>query len=206
MNIVQRGSLCTAMAIAPIGLAALSDQYAAFGKGPALFVMTPEELSTWKAVDNDIDAKEFIEQFWARRDPAFHVRFDQAVAYADQKLTSRKRRGAMTDMGKVLVILGPPTRQREFRASAGELPPLSPSEADIRAIGRGKVRCWVYEAKVPKVPRSDATEVCFDDRQGNGDWLLLAGELLGPLFERVNRSRLLPAVSPTARPTSVPTP
>jgi hypothetical protein len=94
MKIVLRLCFWTAATLASSELAALSDQYAEFGKGPARFVMTRDELSTSKAFKNDVDAKEFIDQFWARRNPAFHVLFDQAVAFADQKLTRGKKRGS----------------------------------------------------------------------------------------------------------------
>src|SRR5262245_21155068 len=37
-------------------LADLSEQYAAFGAGPASFIMTPEELENWKTVKDDVEA------------------------------------------------------------------------------------------------------------------------------------------------------
>jgi GWxTD domain-containing protein len=195
MNTVLRLCFSIAGTFASIGLAALSDQYAEFGRGPARFIMTREELSTWKTVKDDVGAREFIEQFWARRDPAFHVLFDQAVAYADQKLTRKNKRGSLTDMGRVLVIMGQPSRQREYKLSPGR-PPLSTDLTDSRGIGTGNVRCWVYGAQLTKLPLgSDVVEVCFDDRYGDGDWLLLQTTFdtgLGSLFERVNRSRLQP--------------
>ena len=195
-------------------LAELSDQYAAFGNGPALFIMTPEEIEAWKAVKDDVDAKEFIDRFWARREPDYHVLFDPIVAYADRKFVSRrKKRGSLSDMGKVLIIMGPPTRERQYKGSERPLggipqnPELNTPEGRRVLGGTGpglsdyeKVLCWVYEGR--SVGRS--TEICFHDRKRDGEWYLVKSEVeLAPLFERANRSHLLPPAGPTPVPTRI---
>jgi hypothetical protein len=89
--------------------------------------------------------------------------------------TSReKKRGSLTDMGKVLVIMGPPSRQREYKAPPRDAHPFSKEEIDTRAIGTRNVRCWIYEAESTKLALSSKeVEICFDDRNGNGEWCLL---------------------------------
>ncbi|HEX3582844.1 MAG TPA: GWxTD domain-containing protein, partial [Thermoanaerobaculia bacterium] len=128
MKALTRISLAIAIAaMATSGFAQLSKEYTDFGNGPATWIMTNEEKAQWKGIQTDADAKAFIDLFWARRDPTpgtprneFKESFDQRVQYADEHFAAGRTRGAMTDPGRVLIVLGPPTRmassQRENTA------------------------------------------------------------------------------------------
>jgi len=97
--------------------AQLSEVYQAWGSGPASYLMLPNEEAAWKQITNDQDAEEFIRLFWAQRDPSvgtelneFRRELEQRVAYADQRFATKETAGAMTDRGRVFVLLGPPRR------------------------------------------------------------------------------------------------
>lgn len=104
-----------------VAAAELSPAFRDFASGPAGHLMTDEEHAAFAALADDAAAADFVALFWARRDPdpatpvnEFRREFEARVAYADAKFGDRRgdeeRRGAMTDRGKVLILLGTPTR------------------------------------------------------------------------------------------------
>src|SRR5204863_8608678 len=77
--------------------------------------MTMYNTNLCIAVHSNAVAQSSIYRFWARRDPTpetprneFHEAFDKRVVTADQNFSSPNARGAMSDPGKVLILLGPP--------------------------------------------------------------------------------------------------
>ena len=98
-----------AVSAAPV-VAQVSAAKAAWAKGPEQFIMTNDEKAAWAKLTSDADAQAFIDQFWARRDPAFHQEFDAKVKYADEHFKANRQRGAVTDRGKFLILFGLPTR------------------------------------------------------------------------------------------------
>lgn len=85
----------------------------AFGNGPAKWLMSDQEAQIWRSIKTKPDAQKFIDLFWVRRDPTpgtyaneFRADFDSRVAFADKAFKERKTRGAMTDRGRVLIVLG----------------------------------------------------------------------------------------------------
>jgi GWxTD domain-containing protein len=126
MKALTRISLAIAIAaMATAAFAQLSKEYTDFGNGPAQWIMTNEEKAQWRSVKTDADAKTFVDLFWARRDPTpgtprneFKESFDQRVEYADQHFAAGRTRGAMTDPGRVLIVLGPPTRMSSTQAGS----------------------------------------------------------------------------------------
>lgn len=103
------------LAFALPAFAALSPPVAAWGKGPAQWLMTHDEERAWSRLQTDQEANGFIDLFWARRDPTpgterneFLEEFDRRVASADRQFRTDRKRGAMADMGRVYIVLGPP--------------------------------------------------------------------------------------------------
>ena len=86
--------------------------------GPAKWLMTPEEMAAWGTLTGGAELAEFVEKFWARRDPSpgtpdnpSRDAFDRRVAFADSYFRlDEQQRGSVTDPGMVFVLLGPPTR------------------------------------------------------------------------------------------------
>jgi GWxTD domain-containing protein len=199
-------------AMATAGFGQLSKQFADFGKGPAQWIMTNEEKAKWKGITTDADAQAFIDLFWARRDPTpntprneFKESFDERVAYVDKKFNSSKVRGALTDPGRVLIVLGPPTKltktdrrnsaalspnQRGADVLAGQTPEDAVSATSARMVmtyERGKM-----QGLPPDTPTFDAG---FTDQFGIEDWKLQPGRF--DVFGLMNRMVNSYVVNPT---------
>ena len=115
-------SLRSAVAFALLALSAsafaasLSPKYNDWPKGPEQWLMTRDDWRAWKNVKTDEEAQAFIDLFWARRDPTpgtlnneFRATFEGRVAYADKEYKSQRgKRGALTDPGRVFILLGSP--------------------------------------------------------------------------------------------------
>jgi GWxTD domain-containing protein len=93
-----------------------------FPNGPAQWLMTKQEKAAWRNVKTVEEAQRSIDLFWARRDPTrgtprneFHAQFDQRVADADVYFPGPQTRGALTDKGRVYIVLGPP---KEYLSTA----------------------------------------------------------------------------------------
>jgi len=107
--------LIFAISLAGLALAQLSPEYGDWADGPQGFLLTKEENKAWEAVKGDREAREFIALFWARRNPKpgaafneFKARFDGMVKYCDENFAYEGMRGALSDMGKVFLLMGPP--------------------------------------------------------------------------------------------------
>jgi GWxTD domain-containing protein len=79
-------------------------------------IITAEEENIYRAIDKK-DRKLFKEIFWSRRDPQprtkdneFEDEFKNRRKAADKQYKSKGVKGYATDMGKVFILLGPPTR------------------------------------------------------------------------------------------------
>ena len=134
------------------------EKYKDWNKSPEFSGLAVEsEQKEWKKITSDEEAERFIQLFWAKRDPdlktpvnEFKIVFDQRVKEADQLFGLPKTRGALTERGKLYVLLGPPktlqrvtgTKPQPGRAPFGTvLPPNDPGTS----IGES-IATFVYEA------------------------------------------------------------
>jgi GWxTD domain-containing protein len=107
-------ALVLLLAAAP-SLAAL-DKYKDWERSPeSVYLATDDEKKEWKKIASDEDAERFIAVFWAKRDPdlktpqnEFRERFDALAKKADELFTLGRKRGALTERGKALILIGPP--------------------------------------------------------------------------------------------------
>lgn len=194
-------------AFASAASAALSKEYADFAKGSAQLLLTKEEVSEWKSVQTDDQAKAFIEKFWARRDPTpgtpvneFRDSFDTRAKIADERFHTAKLAGSATDRGKVFMVLGGPTklrRSRDVPVSTIQAPPggMNPGDSSIQGAQQHSPKeVWVYEqAKVDIKLGQPVVEVVFIDQYGVNDWKLerQGGADIYALFENVARSYIV---------------
>lgn len=171
-------------------LAALSPGLAEFGTGPTKFLMTKAEQKQWKRISSDKDAQAFIDLFWARRDPTpdtfrneFREAFNQRIVDADAQFTTEGSRGAMSEPGRILILLGPPTKIFQKAegpsndgpvtdGSAGGAPsgggrgsgPSLPSTIDLGYRKLALNQTWVYSGKeLPKGTKFPQIEITFFD-------------------------------------------
>ncbi len=78
------------------------------------WIITPEEMTAFKALSNDEERDNFIEQFWLRRDPTpdtveneFKEEHYRRIEYANEHFASGIP-GWRTDRGRVYIVFGPP--------------------------------------------------------------------------------------------------
>ena len=119
----------------------------------ARLIMTKEENKIWSRLPDAAARKEFIEDFWLKRDPdpdtpvnEYKQEFEARVEYA----TKRFREGIPgynTDRGRIYIFMGPPDKVEEF--------PPQPGSSD-----RGFTIWWVYY--------DYQFGVEFADERGNG--------------------------------------
>jgi GWxTD domain-containing protein len=97
--------------------AAELEKFKDWDKSPEFtYYATDDDRKAWKEVKTDAEADKFYNLFWGRRHPnykaeaqnVFKLRFDALVAEADKYFTLGKKRGALTERGKVLILVGVP--------------------------------------------------------------------------------------------------
>lgn len=191
--------------VAASGFAALSEKYEEWADGPASYIMTRKEQKQFKKLKSDAEAEKFIDLFWARRDPdletavnEYKADFNLRVEAADEQFGYAKSSGAMTDRGRTLILMGPPSRQSFFPAGSvadnmqnvGGAPGSSTSAYE----DRGATEVWEYlPDKLPEGVKANSVLFIFrESRLGYGDFILDRSErrnaqalkLLGDAAER----------------------
>jgi len=140
--------------LAPLAWAGLSPEYRDWIDSPEAFLLTKKEIKEWKHISTDAEAKHFIDLFWARRNPhpeaafnEFKARFESMVKYCDENFGYEGKRGALSDRGKVFLLMGPP-HYKESRAPTQTVT-VAATEAgqDDRGTdeARANVAMWVYD-------------------------------------------------------------
>ena len=141
-------SLLLLSAAAAFPSRAALDKYKDWEKSPDYaYLATDEDKKEWKKIASDQDAERFIALFWARRDPdlrtpqnEFRERFDALVKNADDLFPLGRRRGALTERGKALILIGPPksiARKAIPSVSSGLGSPPSPAGPQSALEGAG---------------------------------------------------------------------
>ncbi|HSM14871.1 MAG TPA: GWxTD domain-containing protein [Thermoanaerobaculia bacterium] len=212
--------------------AELSPRYVEWGNGPFQFLLTEAEAAQWSAISDDAAAEAFIRMFWARRDPdpqtpenEARLEFERRVAFADQRWTHEDEsegvtvRGAMTDRGRVFLLLGPPRRMQapgsERSAQGGDtgLGTSSPTDRTITSgagpgkfgtggttdrVGGASEEQWIYEGdEKPEFIKSRRLTVTFRAAAGDDPEMKLYNpeRVLASLAEAVERAVLHPGLT-----------
>ncbi len=191
--LLRSALLLVTLLIAAPSAAQLSDTLRGSFDGPAGFLLTAPERARWDKVGNDADAERFIELFWARRDPdlatwvnEFRCEFELRVALADELYGYGSTRGAMSDRGRLLVLLGPFDSQYEkprgaetgderFQLSGGLLSTGGSQTGAMRVYSeRPAVELWEYEGeRFRDLTRQKIFYAIFVETQaGQGDFVL----------------------------------
>lgn len=186
----MRKTICSALVVLGLAVPAfgeLSAQYKDWAEGPVKWLMTDGEVFEWKAIDSDEQAQQFIDLFWARRDPTpgtplneMKQGFDQRVEIADQRFTSGKTKGSLTDRGRVLILLGAPKRIGRT-SNAPQSTHQSGVSSGIVNNARGEKapsEVWFYEKDFrPPVAGDLDFDVTFIDYYGTNDYeMVVAGK------------------------------
>ena len=203
LPIAPVAALCTwvwvaAFAVGP-ARAELGAELRNWGSGPSRHLFTPAEAATWEKLTTDKEATEFVQLFWAQRDPdpttpqnEFLEEFRRRVAFGDQRFAREGVRGSMTRLGQVFIVLGPPSRVRSPGSQGtlvggdlgvGEAPASSdgsiPSGGGPGRFGTGAAtdrlgvaatETWFYEdERVPAVLKRKRFDVAFRSKPGTDE-------------------------------------
>jgi GWxTD domain-containing protein len=122
----------------------------------ARLIMTREESKIFLQLPDAEGRKEFIEDFWLKRDPdpdtpvnEYKKEFEARVEYVNKRFNKEGGPGYNTDRGRIYIFMGPPDKMEEFPPQAGQ------------SI-RGFVIWWSYY--------SDRMAVEFVDENGTGKY------------------------------------
>lgn len=157
----SRPSLRALAAIVPLALALQAcsgaspsqTELAEWSTGPARWLLLPDEQRALKQLDGRSAAIAFLEEFWARRDPdlsepgnPFAETFFRRVEAADQLYGEGGVKGSLTDRGRALILLGPPSRIRIFQQPALD-PKHSRSPGQRVSTTEVSVEEWGYSMR-----------------------------------------------------------
>ncbi len=174
-------ALAIAVLFASTAAAQLSEEYADWADGPAGFLLTKKERKAWDEVASDAEAKQFIELFWARRNPdpdaafnPFRAEFESKVRYADEHFGTANTRGALTDRAKVLILMGRP-EGAQTRGQQQTLPPVGSRSGGSDDV-EGSTQVWFYEpAKLPEGFKAKGSQLVFmfyEEQPNTNDYIL----------------------------------
>ena len=96
--------------------AVTAEELSTWAAGPAQWLLLADERKELRKILEKDDESDFIERFWARRDPqpeaagnAYRDLLTKRFADADALYRDEAVRGSLTDRGRALILLGPPT-------------------------------------------------------------------------------------------------
>ncbi len=159
---------------------------AAWADSPAGFLLTKKELKEWKNLTGDAERRAFIDLFWARRNPdpsqsfnQFKAQFESRVRYADENFGYKSTRGALSDRGRILILMGPP-QQAEHRGPTETVQGMGgigePTQNRATDEVRASAEMWVYDpARLPEalsVKGSRLLFVFYEERAETNEYVL----------------------------------
>ncbi|MFI5197298.1 MAG: GWxTD domain-containing protein [Thermoanaerobaculia bacterium] len=170
----------------------------------SVYLATDGEKKEWKKIDSDEGAEKFIALFWAKRDPdlktpqnEFRERFDALVKIADEKFAVGRKRGALTERGKALILIGPP-KSVSAKATPSANAPFSGTAGagGVTDAGGGSATLytWVYDKEhLPPWADVQAQDLKFMVDVGLGTESL---ENVGPARKLENKAAQMALVNP----------
>lgn len=152
---LRLAALLVALALLPacrgLGGVILAPSYREWVRGPVSWLLLPEEVRIFHGLRSDREAAWFIAEFWRRRDPdpdkpgnAFYDAFEERVAAADRLYGEQGRRGSLTERGRALVLLGPPSMVRVSQQPVPVWDPHSPARNPRFAVRQVSIESWEY--------------------------------------------------------------
>lgn len=135
-----------------------------WSEGPVRWLLLPAEWRQLRGVGSPTEAIRFIERFWARRDPdprtpgnPFRETFSKRVEESDLLYGENGVRGSLTDRGRALILLGPPSRLRITSEEALTWNPRTESRDKI-TIRQLPLEVWTYRLEDFSSPLALALE------------------------------------------------
>ena len=132
------------------------------------YIITPREKDVFLSLPTESDRGEFIQTFWAKRDPnlrtpenEFKLEYYRRIALANKFFGVGGIPGWRTDRGRLYILLGPPKEiERDLTASASAV-----------TFSQGPKETWQYwDLPNPRLPYN--LELTFVDKFGTGNYVL----------------------------------
>ena len=122
---------------------------------PEAYFLTETERNEWWTLKRDEERTQFIDRYWARRDPTpgtkineFQEAILKRIEAADHKFKMSELRGALTDRGFVFVVFGAPSRMKDEQVT----PPRAEDTATRGSNGAETNSTWYYDTlRTPRV-------------------------------------------------------
>jgi GWxTD domain-containing protein len=173
--------------------AQMSAEYADYFEGPEGWLLTKDEAKQWKEITDDAAAKSFIELFWAKRDHdletpvnEFRQEFNMRVEAADTNFGFAKTRGAMSDRGRVIILLGRFSKRDSRAAAAAVGGNVNPGSAAATAVTgastapsgyydeEGSTEIWEYDTSTlpVKLKQKVIYAIYKESKIGLNDYIL----------------------------------
>jgi GWxTD domain-containing protein len=152
----------------------------AFRQGVALELLgTKAEKRRWHDLVSEEERSRFVAEFWRLRDskpetPAneFREDFERRMSFADATFGYGGVRGALTDRGRVFILLGVPARVRR-RALDLDQDRIQVFNVGSRNIELGDMEYWVYtQAQLPHGFSKPSVTYRFVSHQGIGHFVM----------------------------------
>lgn len=135
----------------------------------ANMIMSREEVKIFKRLPDPESRKEFIADFWAKRDPnpdndvnEFKAEFENRIAYVTKRFKTEGGPGWNTDRGRIYIFMGPPDKFDEY---------FNHGDTTVR----GSILRWVYYNYMLVIE--------FVDEKGNGQFKIRSydGDFFGAI-------------------------
>jgi len=151
-------------------------------KSPVGYLFTKEERKAIEKLTSEQELAKFMELFWAKRDPdlntqvnEFKLDFEARVKAADKMFSYKDVPGSLTDRGRVLILLGKPTRASNLPAGAAVEGAMGGEEGRRPYEDRGATEIWVYtKDRFPQglVKAEEVWAVFIETRVGSNEFIL----------------------------------
>lgn len=107
---MKKSLMFLAVLLLAVPVFARLSRYRDWPNSPEGYFMTKAERAQWAKLDTDAEAEKFIADFHSRRPDNFQKEVADRAEHADKLLTIGKTEGSRSIRGKVVIILGPPSR------------------------------------------------------------------------------------------------
>ena len=135
------------------------------------------ERARWGVLGSDTERENFIASFWNARDVMreteqneFRELTLQRIRFADRTFPAADDRGALTDRGRVFVLLGAPSRVYRSALQRGQTTFVT---RNARRPLDGQVESWIYfRPQLPGSVPAQQVEFRFITQPGYGDGVM----------------------------------
>ncbi|PYR95372.1 MAG: hypothetical protein DMF84_01265 [Acidobacteria bacterium] len=150
---------------------------------PEAYFLTSDEQKEWKTLQSEGARERFRESYWRRRDPTpmterneFREIVLARIRTADGRFAIGKNPGSLTARGRVLVVLGAPSAERQTIGPLNRSPEMiTPGKMGLpsTAFETTEWHTWVYDRSTAdellKIIERPSAEISFIVEPGRSD-------------------------------------